>query len=75
MHLPQQRRSTPMPPATDPITSRCRDVRPPAPRQIGNQTIRLDARAERIRQQVQQRDDKQVFLRSDGQVTMRTSWT
>ena len=27
--------------------------------------------AERIRQRVERRDDKQVFLRSDGQVTMQ----
>ena len=39
--------------------------------QIGNESIRLDVLAERIRQRVQQRDDKQVFLRSDGQVTMQ----
>ena len=72
VNLPQQRRALPMPPAADPIYvtvpatfGRNRLV------QIGNESIRLEVLAERIRQRVQQRDDKQVFLRSDGQVTMQ----
>ena len=72
VNLPQQRRAPPMPPATDPIYvtvpvafARNRLV------QIGNESIRLDVLAERIRQRIEQRDDKQVFVRSDGQVTMQ----
>ena len=72
VNLPQQRKAAPMPPAADPIYvtvpatfGRNRLV------QIGNESIRLEVLAERIRQRVQQRDDKQVFLRSDGQVTMQ----
>jgi len=72
VNLPQQRKAPPMPPSSDPIyvtvpvsfgTNRLV--------QIGNESIRLEVLAERIRQRVQQRDDKQVFLRSDGQVTMQ----
>ncbi len=39
--------------------------------QIGNESIRLDVLGERVRQQLQTRDKKEVFLRSDGQVTMQ----
>jgi biopolymer transport protein ExbD len=39
--------------------------------QIGNESIRLDVLGERVRQQPQTRDKKEVFLRSDGQVTMQ----
>jgi biopolymer transport protein TolR len=39
--------------------------------QIGNESIRLEVLAERVRQQIRTREDKQVFLRSDGQVTMQ----
>jgi biopolymer transport protein TolR len=72
VNLPQQRKAPPMPPSSDPIyvtvpvsfgTNRLV--------QIGNESIRLEVLAERIRQRVQQREDKQVFLRSDGQVTMQ----
>jgi biopolymer transport protein ExbD len=38
---------------------------------IGKESIRLEVLAERIRQRVQQREDKQVFLHSDGEVTMQ----
>ena len=72
VNLPQQRKAPAMPPAADPIYvtvpatfGRNRLV------QIGNESIRLEVLAERIRQRVQQREDKQVFLRSDGQVTMQ----
>jgi biopolymer transport protein ExbD len=72
VNLPQQRRAAATPPATDPIYvtvpvafARNRLV------QIGNESIRLDVLAERIRQRIEQRDDKQVFVRSDGQVTMQ----
>ena len=39
--------------------------------QLGNESIRLDVLAERIRQELRTRDKKDVFLRSDGQVTMQ----
>jgi biopolymer transport protein TolR len=39
--------------------------------QLGNESIRLDVLGERIRQLMRTRTDKQVFLRSDGQVTMQ----
>ena len=72
VNLPQQRSGRPMPPDTDPIYvtvpigfGRNRQV------QIGNDTVRIDVLTERIRQRLERRDDKQVFLRSDGQVTMQ----
>ena len=72
VNLPQQRRARAMPPPSDPIYvtvpatfGRNRLV------QIDKESIRLDVLAERIRQRVQQREDKQVFLRSDGSVTMQ----
>jgi biopolymer transport protein ExbD len=39
--------------------------------QLGNESIRLDVLDERIRQELRTRDKKDVFLRSDGQVTMQ----
>jgi biopolymer transport protein TolR len=39
--------------------------------QIGNESSRLEVLGERVRQQLQTRDKKEVFLRSDGQVTMQ----
>jgi biopolymer transport protein TolR len=39
--------------------------------QLGDESIRLDVLGERIRQVMRTRTDKQVFLRSDGQVTMQ----
>jgi biopolymer transport protein TolR len=72
VNLPQQRKAPAMPPANDPIYvtvpltfARNRLVR------LGNENIRLEALAERIRQRLQQREDKQVFLHSDGAVTMQ----
>jgi biopolymer transport protein ExbD len=72
VNLPQQRRTSAMPPAADPIYvsvpaafGRNRLVL------IGKESIRLEVLAERIRQRVQQREDKQVFLHSDGEVTMQ----
>jgi biopolymer transport protein ExbD len=70
--LPQQRRAPPMPPANDPIY-----VTVPVTFarnglvQLGNESVRLEVLAERIRQRLERRDDKQIFLRSDGQVTMQ----
>jgi biopolymer transport protein TolR len=72
VNLPQQRRAPATPPQRDPIYvtvplafARNRVV------QLGNETIRVDVLAERIRQRLEGRDDKQVFLRSDGAVTMQ----
>src|SRR5688572_20819140 len=64
VNLPQQRRAQALPPANDPIYvtvplafARNQMV------QLGNESVRLEVLAERIRQRVEQRDDKQVFLR------------
>ena len=72
VNLPQQRRAPALPPDKDPIYvtvpigfGKNRQV------QIGNDTIRIDVLTERIRQRLEGRDDRQVFLRSDGQVTMQ----
>jgi biopolymer transport protein ExbD len=72
VNLPQQRRAPAIPQAKDPIYvtvpaafARNRVV------QLGEETIRLDVLSERMRQLVERRDDKQVFLRSDGTVTMQ----
>jgi biopolymer transport protein TolR len=72
VNLPQQRRAQPMPPANDPIyiTVPLAFARNGLV-QLGNESVRLEVLAERIRQRVEKRDDKQVFLRSDGQVTMQ----
>jgi biopolymer transport protein ExbD len=72
VNLPQQRSGRPMPPDTDPIY-----VTVPAEFakrgvvQIGNETMSLTVLSERIRQLVERRDNKQVFVRSDGTVTMQ----
>ena len=70
VNLPQSRRAPPLT-SEDPIYvtvplsfARNRVV------QLGNESIRLDVLGERVRQIVRTRQDKQVFLRSDGQVTM-----
>ena len=39
--------------------------------QLGNESIRLDVLGERVRQLLETRDKKEVYLRSDGQVTMQ----
>jgi biopolymer transport protein TolR len=79
VNLPQSRRAPPMPPQSQPIYvtvplsfARNQMVR----LQLGTESvsaenIRIGVLPERIRQLVQQRDDKQVFLSSDGQVTMQ----
>ena len=72
VNLPQQRRAPSMPQTKDPIY-----VTVPAAFarngvvQLGEETIRLEVLAERTRQLVANRDDKQIFLRSDGSVTMQ----
>ncbi len=70
VNLPQSRRAPALSPqdpiyVTVPVSfARNRVV------QLGDESIRLDVLGERVRQLVRLRDDKQVFLRSDGQVTM-----
>jgi biopolymer transport protein ExbD len=72
VNLPQQRRGQPMPPQSEPIyvTVPITFARNGLV-QLGNESVRLEVLAERIRQRIATRDDKQVFLRSDGQVTMQ----
>src|SRR5689334_4091329 len=72
VNLPASRKAPPMPADNQPIYvtvpaafARNRLV------SIGNETVRLDVLAERMRQQLERREDKQVFLRSDGSVTMQ----
>jgi len=72
VNLPASRKAPPMPADNQPIYvtvpaafARQRVVN------LGNENIRLDVLAERIRQQIERREDKQVFLRSDGSVTMQ----
>jgi biopolymer transport protein TolR len=70
--LPQQRNARPMPADSQPIYvtvptafSRNRLV------QLGNESINLNVLTERIRQRLERREDKQVFLRGDADVTMQ----
>jgi len=72
VNLPQQRRGQPLPPQGEPIyvTVPITFARQGLV-QIGNESIRLEVLAERVRQLLERRDDKNVFLRSDGQVTMQ----
>jgi biopolymer transport protein TolR len=72
VNLPQQRRAPAMPAAQDPIyvTVPLTFARNGLV-QLGNESVRLEVLAERIRQRIERRDDKQVFLRSDGAVTMQ----
>ena len=72
VNLPQQRRPQAMPPDSQPIYvtvpvafAKNRLV------QLGNESVRLEVLTERIKQRLERREDKQVFLRSDGQVTMQ----
>ncbi len=71
VNLPESRRA-PALPAEDPVYitvpeafARNRVV------QLGNESIRIDVLEERIRQVMRTRENKQVYLRSDGQVTMQ----
>jgi biopolymer transport protein TolR len=71
VNLPQSRRSPPLTSerpiyVTVPITFASNRVV-----QIGDENIRFDVLGERMRQLMLTRRDKQVFLRSDGQVTMQ----
>jgi biopolymer transport protein ExbD len=72
VNLPTAGRPPAMPANNDPIYvtvpiafARNRTV------QLGNETIRLEVLTERVRQLVRTREDKQIFLRSDGGVTMQ----
>ena len=40
-------------------------------RNAEGENVRLEVLTERIRQRLERRDNKQVFVRSDGQVTMQ----
>jgi biopolymer transport protein TolR len=76
VNLPQSRRAPAMPQSNEaiyvtvPVAFAKNGVV-----QLGNETIRLGVLTERIRQMVSTRDDKQVFLRSDGAVTMQQVMT
>src|ERR1051325_10222912 len=63
VNLPQQRRAPAMPPQSDPIyvTVPITFARNGLV-QLGNESVRLEVLAERIRQRIEKRDDKQVFL-------------
>jgi biopolymer transport protein ExbD len=72
VNLPQSQRAPALPANNDPIYvtvpityGRNHIV------QLGNESIRLDVLRERIRQVIEPRTQKQVFLRSDGGVTMQ----
>ena len=73
VNLPQSRRSPPLS-GSDPIyvTVSVTHARNHLV-QLGNETIRLDVLRERMRQMMEGRadKDKQVFIRSDGGVTMQ----
>ncbi len=73
VNLPQSRRSPPLS-GSDPIyvTVSLTHARNHLV-QLGNETIRLDVLRERMRQMMEGRadKDKQVFIRSDGGVTMQ----
>src|SRR3982751_3200942 len=72
VNLPQQRKAPPMPQTEQAIyvtvpISFGRDRRV----QIDKDWVPLAVLPERMRQRLEKRDDKQVFVRSDGQVTMQ----
>ena len=39
--------------------------------QIGNESVRIDVLRERVRQLIEPRSSKEVFLRADGEVTVQ----
>jgi biopolymer transport protein TolR len=72
VNLPQSRRSPALPANNEPIYvtvplafARNRVV------QIGNDSVRIDVLRERIRQLIEPRSAKEVFLRADGGVTVQ----
>jgi TolR protein len=78
VNLPMSRKAPSMPPDSQPIYvtvpalfAKNRMVNLGSEKTVGGENVRLDVLAERIRQQLQRRENKQVFLKSDGQVTMQ----
>ena len=72
VNLPQSRRSPALPANNEPIYvtvpvafGRNRVV------QIGNESVRIDVLRERVRQLIEPRSVKEVFLRADGEVTVQ----
>ena len=72
VNLPQSRRSPALPANNEPIYvtvpvafGRNRVV------QIGNESVRIDVLRERVRQLIEPRSAKEVFLRADGEVTVQ----
>jgi biopolymer transport protein TolR len=72
VNLPQSRRSPALPANNEPIYvtvpvafARNRVV------QIGNESVRIDVLRERVRQLIEPRSVKEVFLRADGAVTVQ----
>jgi biopolymer transport protein TolR len=72
VNLPQSRRSPALPANNEPIYvtvplafARNRVV------QIGNESVRIDVLRERVRQLIEPRSAKEVFLRADGGVTVQ----
>ena len=72
VNLPQSRRSPALPANNEPIYvtvpvafGRNRVV------QIGNESVRIDVLRERVRQLIEPRSSKEVFLRADGEVTVQ----
>jgi biopolymer transport protein ExbD len=72
VNLPQSRRSPALPSNNEPIYvtvplafARNRVV------QLGNESIRIDVLRERVRQLMEPRTAKEVFLRADGGVTVQ----
>jgi biopolymer transport protein TolR len=72
VNLPQSRRSPALPANNEPIYvtvpvafGRNRVV------QLGNESVRIDVLRERVRQLIEPRSSKEVFLRADGEVTVQ----
>jgi biopolymer transport protein ExbD len=72
VNLPQSRRSPALPANNEPIYvtvpvafGRNRVV------QIGNESVRIEVLRERVRQLIEPRSLKEVFLRADGEVTVQ----
>jgi biopolymer transport protein ExbD len=72
VNLPQSRRAPALPASNEPVyvtvpTSFGRNHVV----QLGNESVRIEVLRERVRQVMQNRTQKQVFLRSDGDVQMQ----
>ena len=70
VNLPQARRSTPVKAESIYITVPA-DFATARQVQIGEETIRIDALAERVRQTMLGRDEKSLFVRGDGDVAYK----